>query len=80
MSLNTLEGAPVAIEEFFDLEQDSIDAFAFGEIALEPLVEVDLASVASDVTTPQGEAIATAAFNSSQNMPEAAFQSFVQMY
>lgn len=79
MSFNTLEGTPVEVDEFF-LEQDSMDVFALGELALEPLMEVDLASVVGQVTTPQGDAIATAAFNSHMNLVPAAFQSYVQNF
>ncbi|HSW99571.1 MAG TPA: hypothetical protein VLH38_00895 [Patescibacteria group bacterium] len=80
MSFNTLEGAPVELDEFFDLEQEAVDVFALGEFVLEPLAEVDLASVASEVSTPQGDAIATAAFNSHMNLAPASFQSYVQQF
>lgn len=80
MSLHALEDAPVELNEFFDFEQDATDLFLLGEFVLEPLAEVDLASVANDVATPQGDAIATAAFNSQLSAVPASFQSYVQTY
>lgn len=79
MSFNTLEGAPVELNELF-FEQDPIDTFALGELALEPLMEVDFASVASKVSTPQGDAAPTAAFNSQVSLVPPAFQSYVQQF
>lgn len=79
MSFNTLEGTPIEIDEFF-LEQDSMDASALGKFALDPLMDVDLASVANDVSTPQGDAVATAAFNSHLSLAAAAFQSNLAKY
>lgn len=80
MSFNTLEGAAVELDEFLDPKRETVDVFALGEFALEPLAEVDLASVASQVTTPQGDEIATAAFNSHMNLVQPAFQSYVQQF
>lgn len=76
MSFNTLQSEQVDVFSFVDsAEADALFASSTGEIALEPLMEVDLGSATANVVPPQGDNVPTAAFRSSEAVVMAAFQS-----
>lgn len=78
MSFNTLQGEQVDIFSFADnTEEQALLAASVGDIALEPLMDVDLESVAGIFVPPQAHNAPTAAFNSRQAQLSPAFQSFI---
>ena len=78
MSFNTLQGDQVDVFSFVDdAEEQALLAFSMGDVAVAPLMEVDLESVAANVVPPQGDNVPTAAFNSRQAQMPPAFQSYV---
>lgn len=71
MSFNTL--SPEL--QGFGAEDFELFASPLGEVAIQPLMDVDLESVANSIVPPQGENAPTAAFNSRMNQLAPAFQS-----